>query len=163
MMDCWNFFRYAKLFETEEIFSLVDQNYIWFSHLNKNHFINKIKKKECIYENGVLITFKILKIKGSLGSYEVNAGNTILEQIIKNKKKSNSELVKHVFIKFINCALGSVYLAVNKRNTRAVNFYRNMNMAMVGKTKLGYSDKRNLTVDGYIYKSKNIYLERSIS
>ena len=155
-MECWNFFRYAKSFEIEEIFSLVNQHRIWFSHLNKEHLIEKIKKKECIYENGVLITFKILHVKCSLGSYEVNSGNTILEQIIKNKEKSNSELVKHVFIKFINCALGSVYLAVNKRNNRALNFYNNMKMEKIGKTKLDYKEKSNIGIDGYIYKSKNI-------
>ena len=97
------FFRYASKDEIEEIISLAKKNKVWFSHL-KSHFLDKIEKKECIYENGVLITFRIVNFKTKLGSYTVNIGNTILEQIIKNQEKSNSNLVKHVFLKFINCA-----------------------------------------------------------
>ena len=33
------------------------------------------------------MSFKIIKAKTLLGNYNVPAGNTILEQIIKNKKK----------------------------------------------------------------------------
>ena len=105
MNECLNFFKYAKLSDIDEIKNLVYENSEWFSHLSKDHFIKKINNKECIYESGVLISFKIIKTKTLLGNFNVPAGNTILEQIIKNKKKSNSGMVFHVFTKFINCAL----------------------------------------------------------
>ena len=81
------FFKYAKLSDIDEIENLVYENSEWFSHLSKDHFIEKINNKECIYESGVLISFKIIKTKTLLGNFNVPAGNTILEQIIKNKKK----------------------------------------------------------------------------
>ena len=87
MNECWNFFKYAKLSDIDEIENLVYENSEWFSHLSKDHFIGKINNKECIYESGVLISFKIIKTKTLLGNFNVPAGNTILEQIIKNKKK----------------------------------------------------------------------------
>ena len=159
MNECWKFFRYANASEIEEIISLVKKNKVWFSHLKKSHFLDKIKKKECIYENGVLITFKKVNFKTKLGSYTVDIGNTILEQIIKNHEKSNSNLVKHVFLKFINCAPGAVYLAVNKRNLRAINFYSNMNMERVSETILDYKGDDNSYVKGYIFKTNTIDLK----
>ena len=101
MNECWNFFKYAKLSDIDEIENLVYENSEWFSHLRKDHFIEKINNKECIYESGVLISFKIIKTKTLLGNFNVPAGNTILEQIIKIRK-SNSGMVFHVFTKFIN-------------------------------------------------------------
>ncbi len=162
MNECWNFFKYASLNELDEIYDLVIKNRLWFSHLNKEHFKAKIISKECIYESGVLITFKVIKKSTRLGTYLVRAGNTICEQIIKNKDKSNSEFVIHVFTKFINCAPGSVYLAVNKKNIRAIAFYRDMKMNKVAITKLDYINNNNY-LEGYIYKSISRYLKEEIN
>ena len=158
MNECWNFFKYAKLSDIDEIENLVYENSEWFSHLSKDHFIEKINNKECIYESGVLISFKIIKTKTLLGNFNVPAGNTILEQIIKNKKKSNSGMVFHVFTKFINCALGSVYLAVNHKNYKAIKLYNKMNMTRISNTKLDYLAQNNYS-KGYIYKATKEYLE----
>ena len=153
-----NFFRFAELKDIDEINALVRKNEKWFTHLDSNHFLSKINKKECIYENGVLITFKNVKHKCSLGTYEVMPGNVILEQLIKNTDKSNSNFVKHVFIKFLNCVLGSVYLAVNSKNIRAIKFYEKMKMDKVAKVILDYKDSNSLYVEGYVYKSKKANL-----
>ena len=160
MNECWNFFRYATMSDLDEIIYIVNSNIQWFSHLHKDHFIKKIKNKECIYESGVMINFKILNINKKLGTFEVPAGNTIIEQIIKNKKKSNSNLLFHVFTKFINCASGSVYLAVNNKNHKAINFYNKMNMIKIADTKLDY--KNNTFVEGLIFKADKKYLGSSI-
>ena len=154
MNECWNFFRYAKSTELNEIISLVREYNLWFSHLKKKHFINKIKNNECIYESGILITYKITTQDTMLGSFKVSAGNTILEQIIKNKKKSNSNYLNHVFTKFVNCALGSVYLAVNNENFRAINFYKKMNMLKIADTRLDYNSKNTQYIKGCIYKTE---------
>ena len=156
MNENLNYFRLAKLKDLDEINELVKKNQKWFSHLERDHFIKKINKKECIYENGVLITFRTIKHKSKLGTFDVMPGNTILEQLIKNTEKSNSNFVKHVFIKFINCVYGSVYLAVNTKNYRAIKFYDKMNMEKVAKVMLDYKDSHSLFVEGYVYKSNKI-------
>ena len=43
MNECWNFFKYAKLSDIDEIENLVYENSEWFSHLSKDHFIEKNK------------------------------------------------------------------------------------------------------------------------
>ena len=162
MNECWNFFRYAEIADIDEIINLVKENDKWFSHLNTDHFVKKINNKECIYESGILITYRIISIDTKLGTFKVPAGNTILEQIIKNKKKSNSNLLCHVFTKFINCAAGSVYLAVNCKNINAVNFYKKMDMIKVSDTKLNYNRRDTLYVRGYIYKTNKKNLGKLI-
>ena len=161
MNECWNFFRYATMSDLEEILHMVNSNIQWFSHLHKEHFIKKIQRRECIYESGVMITFKILNSKKKLGTFEVPAGNTIIEQLIKNKKKSNSNLLFHVVTKFFNCASGSVYLAVNNKNHKAIKFYNKMNMIKIANTKL--DNKNNECVKGLIFKTVKKYLGRSIN
>ena len=99
MIENKNYFRFANKGDIEEITSLVRKHDKWFSHLSSEHFIKKIKSKECIYESGVLITFKTLKAKYKLGNYEVMPGNTILEQLIKNDEKSKTRRRNH-FISF---------------------------------------------------------------
>ena len=162
MNECWNFFRYAEIADIDEIINLVKENDQWFSHLDTEHFVKKINNKECIYESGILITYRIISIDTKLGTFKVPAGNTILEQIIKNKKKCNSNLLCHVFTKFINCAAGSVYLAVKCKNINAVNFYKKMDMIKVSDTKLNYNRRDTLYVRGYIYKTNKKNLGKLI-
>ena len=67
-------------------------------------------------------------------------------------------MVFHVFTKFINCAVGSVYLAVNHKNYKAIKFYNKMNMTRISNTKLDYLAQTNYS-KGYIYKATKEYLE----
>ena len=71
-------------------------------------------------------------------------------------------MLYHVFTKFINCALGAVYLAVNNKNINAINFYKKMNMLKVSDTKLDYKSRNNNFVKGYIYKTNKKDLGRII-
>ena len=58
MNDCWNFFRYAEISQSEEITALFNKNKMWFSHLDKNHFIRKIKKKNVFMKAEFLLLLK---------------------------------------------------------------------------------------------------------
>ena len=152
MNECWNYFRYAVLDELDEINDIIRSHKKWFSHLKDNHFHKKIIKKECIFESGVLITFHFTEKGEQLGDYIVPSGSTILEQIAVNKKSNKNDYVQHVFTKFINCSLGELYLAVNKRNLRAIKFYEKMNLNKISNAKLDYSKE-----NGFIYKSNKKY------
>ena len=83
----------------------------------------------------------------ALGNYKVPDGKTILEQIAKKNLSIKSSFVEHVFTKFVNCALGEVYLAVSVKNYRAIKFYEKMNMIKIAETKLDQSKQQ-----GLIYK-----------
>ena len=151
MNECWNFFRYACSEDVPEIMDIIRSNKKWFSHLTDKHFEEKINRKECIYESGILITFKFTTNINKIGDFVVPKGNTILEQIAKKKSFSKNSFAEHVFTKFLNCSTGELYLAVNVKNERAINFYKKMKMYIISNTKLDNSLK-----DGFIFKSKKL-------
>ncbi len=128
MNECWNFFKYATLDDLESINFLIEKNHKWFSHLKKNHFYDKILKRECIYESGVVLTYRIINNKEKLGTYELKPNNTILEQIVRENLEINNSYAEHIFTKFVNCTIGNTYLSVNINNNRAIKFYKKMGM-----------------------------------
>ena len=132
MNECWNFFKYAELEDLESINQIVVKNSKWFSHLSIDHFRKKIIRKECIYENGVVLSFRITKVLERLGKIKILKNNTILEQIVRENLEINNSYAEHVFTKFINCAVGNTYLSVNINNNRAISFYKKMQMVILG-------------------------------
>ena len=131
MNECWNFFKYAKLDDLESINQLVAINSKWFSHLKIDHFRKKIIRKECIYENGVVLSFRITKEVENLGKFKILKNNTVLEQIVRENLETNNSYAEHVFTKFINCTIGNTYLSVNINNNRAISFYKKMRMIIL--------------------------------
>ena len=154
MNECWNFFKYASAKDLESINQLIVKNSKWFSHLKKNHFRKKIMRKECIYENGVVLSFRITKKLERLGTFKILKNNTILEQIVRENLEINNSYTEHVFTKFINCAVGHTYLSVNVNNNRAISFYKKMQMIVLGNYISEIDNKKRII---FMYK-KNIDL-----
>ena len=154
MNECWNFFKYAKLDDLESINQLVVKNSKWFSHLKIDHFRKKIIGKECIYENGVVLSFRITKEVDRLGKFKILKNNTILEQIVRENLEVNNSYAEHVFTKFINCAVGNAYLSVNINNSRAISFYKKMRMVILEEYISKIDNKKRII---FMYK-KNIDL-----
>ena len=67
-----------------------------------------------------------------------------------------------MFTKFVNCAVGAVYLAVNNKNVNAINFYKKMDMVKIADTQLDYKIRNNTFVKGYIYKANKKILGQLI-
>jgi hypothetical protein len=154
MNECWNFFKYAKLEDLESINQLVVKNSKWFSHLSIDHFRKKIIRKECIYENGVVLSFRITKKVERLGKFKILKNNTILEQIVRDNLEIKNSYAEHVFTKFINCAVGNTYLSVNINNSRAISFYKKMRMVILEEYISKIDNKKRII---FMYK-KNVDL-----
>ena len=76
--------------------------------------------------------------------------------ILENLETNNS-YAEHVFTKFINCAIGNTYLSVNINNSRAIHFYKKMQMVNLGYYISKIDNKKRII---FMYK-KNIELFRS--
>ena len=156
MNECWNFFKYAKIEELDIIDNIIQEYDYWFSHVGKEHIKKKILNKECIFENGIVLTYRIADKKEILGDYTVLKNNTIIEQIVNKDLSSDNSYAEHVFIKFINCAVGNTYLSVNKKNLRALNFYKKMNMEKISEYNSNNGKKKNIIL--MYNKSKKLKL-----
>ena len=154
MNDCWNFFRYANNNDLTKISMLFNKN-VWLSNSNKNYIKKKISNKECIYESGVVITFRILKEKYHFGTIEIHPNNTLVEKIVRENLSLKNTYAHHVFTKFLNCSIGDVFLNVDADNFRAIKFYNKMNMSIVSdftskldkKKKIVFAFKKNNHID----------------
>ena len=70
MNECWNFFKYATDNDLNKIINLFKNNK-WLSKYKYSYLQDKINKKECIYESGVVITFKLVKKKIEFGNISI--------------------------------------------------------------------------------------------
>ena len=127
MNDCWNFFKYANNSDLNKIIILFKKNK-WLSKYEKNYLKEKVDKKECIYESGVVITFKLIKEKIKVGNINIESNNTLLDQIIRENLEQRNNYAHHVLTKFLNCTTGNTYLSVDIDNYRAIRFYEKVNM-----------------------------------
>ena len=141
MRDCWKFFRYAKLSDTDIIIKIFKNNK-WLSKYNYSYVQNKIKKSECIYESGVIINFALLKKKTDIGNISVQPNNTLLEQIVRENLSLKNNYAYHVFTKFLNCTVGNTYLSVDASNHRAIRFYEKTNMVKLDEYVFNKEKKR---------------------
>ena len=128
MNDCWNFFKYANNSDLNKIIILFKKNK-WLSKYEKNYLKEKVDKKECIYESGVVITFKLVKEKIKVGNINIESNNTLLDQIIRENLEQRNNYAHHVLTKFLNCTTGNTYLSVDIDNYRAIRFFEKVNMA----------------------------------
>ena len=147
MNECWSFFRYASENELERINRIIEKNGKWFSHVKKEHIYKKIKNKQCIFENGIILTFRITEFQEKLGNILVSKNSTILEQLVKENINVKNSYTEHVFTKFINCSVGNTYLSVNHTNTRAINFYYKMNM--IKKSEFDLNNEKKIIIFEY--------------
>ena len=127
MNDCWNFFKYANNNDLNKIINLFKKNK-WLSKYEQSYLKEKVDKKECIYESGVVITFKLVKEKIKVGNINIVSNNTLLDTIIRENLEQRNNYAHHVLTKFLNCTTGNTYLSVDIDNYRAIRFYEKVNM-----------------------------------
>ena len=127
MNECWKFFRYAEINDTDKIINIFKDNK-WLSKYNHTYIQSKIRKNECIYESGVIINFTLIKKKINIGNISITSNNTLLDQIIRENLSLKNTYAHHVFTKFLNCTTGNTYLIVDINNYRAIKFYEKVKM-----------------------------------
>ena len=152
MNDCWKFFKYANGNDLNKIINLFKNNK-WLSKYKYSYLKEKISKKECIYESGVVITFKLVKKKIEFGSISIEPNNTLLDQIIRENLELRNTYAHHVLTKFLNCAPGNTYLSVDINNYRAIRFYEKIKMFRIHEY-ISKVDKKKKLI--FIFKKNNI-------
>ena len=155
MNECWKFFRYAHINDTDKIINIFKNN-IWLSKYKNEYIQNKIKKNECIFESGVVINFTLVKKKTNIGNIIIKPNNTLLDQIIRENLNLKNTYAYHVFTKFLNCSTGNTYLIVDINNYRAIKFYEKLKMVKLDEYVCNREKKRKFIF--VYYKNYNIDL-----
>jgi hypothetical protein len=126
--------RYATLTDLQEISRLM-RAHEELKHVRQDKLKKRIEAKQCIYQDGVAITFQQYKKRTPLGDINIPAGAIMLHQIVNGKQFSGAG--GRVFEQFVREIVeplhGDLYLSVRKANAVACSFYERHGMSVVGK------------------------------
>jgi hypothetical protein len=105
-----------------------------FPHIRQDALLRRILAGQCLYEDGVVITYQQYKKRTRVGDVEVPKGAVMLHQIVNSRQFSGA--AGRVFEKFcaevVGPSGGDLYLTVRRENTTACAFYERHGMKAVG-------------------------------
>jgi hypothetical protein len=125
--------RHATADELKEIFAHFRAHRSVFPHIRQDALLRRILAGQCVYEDGVVITYQQYKKRTRVGDVDVPRGAVVLHQIVNSKQFSGS--AGRIFEKF--CAEvvapsgGDLYLTVRRENKTACAFYERHGMKVV--------------------------------
>ena len=127
--------RHATLADLNIVYGHFQNRRDWFAHVRKDKLERQIDAGQCIYQDGVVITYQRYKRAGKVvqaSNVRAQAGDVIIHQIL-NSNQFNGAAGK-VFDQFMEEMKGSmVYLAVRHDNKVARSFYERHGMSDAGK------------------------------
>jgi len=120
-----NTLRLAEISELKGIVHIFQSWRTVFPHVRQDYIKRKILASECVYQEGVVITFNRYKVKVTLGTVTIPKGSYIIHQIV-NAKQGNgcASRVLDRLCDVVARDSEDVYLTVREDNTLARAFYR---------------------------------------
>jgi len=120
-----------------------------FPHVRQDTLRRRIEAHQCIYQDGVVITYQRYKKRTRVGDVQIPARSIMLHQIL-NSAQFNG-VGRRVFRRFVDEIVkpsdGELYLTVRKQNKVACSFYERNNMMVVGTVAW-----KNSTIPGLVYR-----------
>lgn len=141
--------RLAKASELKNIYKLFVNRRDIFPHVRRDALKRRIDNKQCIYENGVVITFQQYKKRTRVGDLDISSGAIMLHQILNGNQFNGAagRLFDRFFEQVVVSSGGDLYLTVRKENKVARQFYRRHGMRIVGEIAWAGG-----TIPGFIYR-----------
>jgi hypothetical protein len=126
--------RHATVDELKEILAHFRVHREVFPHIRQDKLERRIELGECIYEDGVVITYQQYQKRTRVGDVDVPRGAVMLHQILNSQQFSGAG--GRVFERFceevVKPSGGKLYLTVRRENRTACKFYERHGMSVVG-------------------------------
>ena len=130
--------RFAREKDSPEIYELYKKNRKIFPNITMGHITNRMKKRECIYTEGVVIIFRIHQKTVQIGdNTQSKMSDCVLNQIITSFLNGSASRVLNRFFDYIGSlphASGVIHLSVRSDNECAKKFFERNEMELVDKT-----------------------------
>ena len=130
--------RLAREEDSQEIYELYQKNHKFFPNITIGHISNRIKKRECIYTEGVVIIFRIHQKTVQIGdNTQSKMSDCVLNQIVTSFLNGSASRVLNRFFDYIASlphASGVIHLSVRSDNECAKKFFERNEMELVDKT-----------------------------
>jgi len=120
-----------------------------FPHIRQDGLKRRIERHQCIYQDGVVITYQRYKKRTRVGNVQIPASAIMLHQILNSRQFNGAG--KRVFKQFVAEIVKPVgtdlYLTVRKENTVACRFYERHRVRVAGAVAW-----KNGTIPGLVYR-----------
>ncbi len=126
--------RLALLEELKEIYGHFVARKDMFPHVRQDSIERRIVAGQCVYQEGVVITFQKYLKATRIGTVLVPKGAIMLHQIVNGQQYSGagSRVFEEFFRDTAVATRSDLYLCVRKDNEVACAFYRRRKMTIVG-------------------------------
>lgn len=127
--------RYAQLSELKTVYSLFATRRDIFPHVRQDALKRRIEARQCIFEDGVAITFQQYRKRTRVGDFDIPAKSIMLHQIINGGQFNGAggKIFDRFFEEIVVPSGGDLYLSVRAENKTACAFYERHGMEVVGK------------------------------
>ena len=130
--------RFAREEDSQEIYELYQKNLKFFPNITIGHISNRIKKRECIYTEGVVIIFRIHQKTVQIGdNTQSKISHCVLNHIVTSFLNGSASRVLNRFFDYIASlphASGVIHLSVRSDNECVKKFFERNEMELVNKT-----------------------------
>jgi hypothetical protein len=126
--------RHASLRDLKEIYGHFQVHRDVFPHVRQDGLRRRIEARQCIYQDGVVITYQQYRKRTRIGTVQIPAGSIMVHQILNSEQFNGAG--RRVFRQFVDEVVrpsgGDLYLTVRRENGIACRFYERHGMHVVG-------------------------------
>jgi hypothetical protein len=140
--------RHASLRDLKVIYRYFHSHRDVFPHVRQDGLKRRIEAHQCIYQDGVVITFQRYRKRTRVGDVQVPAGAIMLHQILNSQQFSGKggEVFEGFVREIVKPSGGDLYLSVRRENVVARRFYVRHGMKVAGTVVW-----KNETIPGLVY------------
>ncbi len=126
--------RHASIRDLKAIYKHFQAHRDVFPHIRQDALKRRIEAGQCVYQDGVVITYQQYRKRTCVGDVQVPAGAIMLHQIVNSKQFNGAGgAIFERFVKeIVKPSGGNLYLSVRKENGVACQFYERHGMEVVG-------------------------------
>lgn len=120
-----------------------------FPHVRQDALKRQIKAHQCIYQDGVVITYQQYRKRTRVGDVQIPAGSIMLHQILNSGQFNGAgrKIFKQFMDEIVEPSGGDLYLSVRKDNTVACRFYERHGLEVCGAVSWSAG-----TIPGLVYR-----------
>jgi FR47-like protein len=120
-----------------------------FPHIRQDRLKRRIEAHQCVYQDGVVVTYQRYRKRTRVGNVQVPAGAIMLHQILNSRQFNGAggRVFEQFVREIVNRSGGDLYLTVRKENAIARRFYKHHGMKVAGTVAW-----KNSTIPGLVYR-----------
>jgi hypothetical protein len=141
--------RHASLGDLKAIYVHFQNRKDVFPHIRQDRLRQRIEANQCIWQDGIVITYQQYKKRTHVGDMQIPAGAIMLHQILNSDQfnGAGSRVFRQFVDEIVKPSGGDLYLTVRRENAVACRFYERNGMKVAGTV-----DWKNGTIPGLVYR-----------